>query len=165
MVSARARGSPIAGEFGVSKNLRGREEVSEATGGRERPAETAYHPASQGSCSFDSDLLPENRAGRQFETVPATRHAKARIGFNPRSQQSVSLEALHDGRPVRVQVKHRSDALNNVDERMGIAEFDPHGERVPPLVKRNFKIAIIAFQRDATAVTIAFHDFDTGGGT
>ena len=83
--------------------------MSKAVARRKRPPKAAHDPASQSRRPFHGDLLTENRARREFETIPTAWDAKTRLGLNVRSQQGIGPETLHDGRPICIQIEHTAD--------------------------------------------------------
>src|ERR1700733_635403 len=109
--------------------------MSQIAGGREPLPESTYHPAGKRRRTSDRDLLAKNRSNCEFETIPASRHSQPGMGCNPRRQYRVGSQSAHDGLPICVEIKHGADALNDKEQRAGIAKLNPQGEGDVPLVK------------------------------
>src|SRR5580658_1205221 len=102
----------------------------------ERLPKGSYDPARERGRTLDRDLLAKYRSHRKFETVPASRHPQPGMSGNPRSQCQVASQTSHDGRRIRVQVKHRPDSFDNKEERAWIAKLNPHRDPDIRLVQR-----------------------------
>ena len=100
-----------------------------------RMSESPGNATGQGSGSFDRDLLAENRARCQFESVPAPRYAHSRISIHSLEQLPVTTQGRRDAGPIGVEIEHRAYALHNGEERVRIAKLDTRDECVGALVK------------------------------
>src|SRR5215472_4585776 len=78
--------------------------------------------------SPDSNLLSKDGPRGELETIPAAGHTDSRIGLDPRRQDRVAPQTAHDSRPVRVQVEHRADALDDEKEGAWIIKLNAHRE-------------------------------------
>jgi hypothetical protein len=66
----------------VCHNFRRREQMRKSMRPAELRPKAAGHAASECSRAPDGNLLPENRAHREFETIPGARHSQPGIGLN-----------------------------------------------------------------------------------
>ncbi len=89
--------------------------------------------------ALHSDLLAQNGPDRELEPTPAARDPQSRLSLNSLRQYRVRLQAGNDRGPVRAQIKHGAQALNNEKQRAWIAELHAHHERVVFLVKADVR--------------------------
>ena len=66
--------------------------------------------------------------------------------------------------PIGVEIEHGADPFHDEEERLRIAEFNPHSERVAAWVERDLKVSGAAMQRNSTPISGGFDCFDSGSG-
>ena len=65
-----------------------------------------------------------------FFAMVLSEDTQARLGVHPFAQDRIRFQTRHDRRPVRVQVKHRANSLDDEKQRTGVAELHPKHERI-----------------------------------
>src|SRR5580700_1526374 len=86
------------------------------------------------------------------------------MGFDVRSQSWVGSQGSRDRRPVRVQIEHFTNALDNEEEYARLANLNTYIERVAALVQRHFPMPAIFIHRNRATKAPAFGHFHTGCG-
>ena len=105
----------------------------------------------QGACGGHADLLADDRAHRDLETVPATGQAQAGILLQQRSQARILTQCLGDGLWVRIQVEHAPQAIDDTQQLRRINAVQLQFQRVC------FRVALPAADAQPTR-TIAVAD-------
>src|SRR5882724_5036029 len=104
--------------------------MSEAICPTQRLPESLYYPPCKNGRTLYRDLLTENRAGCEFESVPAAGHAQSRSVCQQWTQQRVGSETAYNRSPVSIQVKNCANPLDDEEERAWISKVQAHHERV-----------------------------------
>src|SRR5579872_6203674 len=86
-------------------------------------------PGKTGSCC-NANLLSENGADCQLESIPAAGHAQSGSGIDQRGHLAIRLEGAGDVGPICVQIEHGADAFDDEKEGSRIAELNLYRERV-----------------------------------
>jgi len=119
----------------ISKHLGRGEQMSKAVGSREWLPESLHDPPCKNGRTLYRDLLTENRAGCEFESVPAARHAQSRSACQQWTQQRVGSETANNRSPISIQVKNCANPLDDEEERARISKVQTHHERVRAFIK------------------------------
>src|ERR1700740_2743304 len=117
--------------------------MSKAIARAELLPESSHHSAGKCVGSRDVRLLSDDRSRGELKAIPATRNSQSRVGPDMRSQRWISSQGSCDGRPVRVQVEHCADTLNNEEERTWRAYLNAHIQRIPARVERDLQISAV----------------------
>src|SRR5215471_6724129 len=107
-------------------------------------------------------MLLEDRTHRHLEGAPAARNTKSFFDVPQPGERRVGAQRFCDDFPIRVEIEHRADSLNDEKERVRIAKVDADAEGVLLGFVRNGEIAGDAVHRKAAAVTVAVDRFDAG---
>ena len=109
-----------------------------------------------------ADLLPQNRAHREFETVPASRHPQSRLGGQSLRQRRIAAQRSRNVHPIGIEIEHRPDALDNRKQRLRIANLNASRQRAVRLIERNFKPPRAPIHPDRTPVAARLNHLDAG---
>src|SRR5258707_8715242 len=98
--------------------------MSKAIGRAEWLPESSHHSAGKCVGSPDVRLLSDDRSRGELKAIPATRNSQSRVRPYMRSETWISSQGSCDRRPVRVQVEHCADTLNDEEERTRLANLN-----------------------------------------
>src|SRR5258705_2056872 len=138
--------------------------MSKAVGRAEWPPESSHYSAGKCVGSRDVRLLSDDRSRGELKAIPATRNSQSRVGPDMRSQPWISSQGSCDGRPVRVQVEHCADTLNNEEERTRLVNLNAYIQCITARVERDLQISAVFIHGNRAAKAAASDDFHAGRG-
>ena len=133
--------------------------MREALAAKKFLAENFCDPAQHARRCRNADLLAHNASRGQFECVPTSGQTHSRSGTNPLRHQRIGVQRSRDIAPIRVQIKHGANSLNNLKQRARIAKLNTHGQRFLAFVQCDFKVSLLPTQRNGPAVHVRVYDF------
>src|SRR5258708_33032272 len=133
--------------------------MSKAIGRAEGLPESSHHSAGKCGGSPDVRLLSDDRSGGELKAIPATRNSQSRVGPDMRSQTWISSQGSCDRRPVRVQVEHCADSLDDEEERAWLANLNAYIQCITARVERELQISPGFIHRNPTATAAALDCF------
>src|SRR5260370_34963675 len=133
--------------------------MSKAIGRAEGLPESSHHSAGKCGGSPDVRLLSDDRSGGELKAIPATRNSQSRVGPDMRSQTWISSQGSCDRRPVRVQVEHCADTLDDEEERARLANLNAYIQCITAPLERDRPGSAVLLPRNRAAEARAFHDF------
>src|SRR5260370_34739305 len=133
--------------------------MSKAIGRAEGLPESSHHSAGKCGGSPDVRLLSDDRSGGELKAIPATRNSQSRVGPDMRSQTWISSQGSCDRRPVRVQVEHCADSLDDEEERAWLANLNAYIQCITARVERDLPISAGFLHRKRGAKTSPFGVF------
>src|SRR5260370_13565216 len=138
--------------------------MSKAIGRAEGLPESSHHSAGKCGGSPDVHLLSDDRSGGELKAIPATRNSQSRVGPDMRSQTWISSQGSCDRRPVRVQVEHCADTLDDEEERARLANLNAYIQCITARVERDLQVSAVFIHGNRAAKAAAFDDFHAGRG-
>src|SRR5258705_12959412 len=138
--------------------------MSKAVGRAEWPPESSHYSAGKCVGSPDVCLLSYDRSRRELKAIPATRNSQSRVGPDMRSQTRISSQGSCDRRPVRVQVEHCADTLNDEEERTRLVNLNAYIQCITARGERDLQISAGFIHGNTTAKTSAPGEFPRGPG-
>ena len=98
---------------------------------------------------FDGDLLAENRANGDLESVPGARCPNPRMPCEYRRQQRIAAEMLGNHRRIGVEVEDAPDAFDDGEQRTRIGEANAECQRASFRGVRHLDRAHVSVQRQS----------------
>jgi len=96
--------------------------MGKAVSSEEGFAKRSCDHARKGGRSFYRNLLTENCSDGKFKAVPAAGDTEPWFCLHLRCQFRVVPKTICDGRPVRIEIKHSANALDNQIETVWVTE-------------------------------------------
>src|SRR5258706_3419794 len=138
--------------------------MSQAIGSAEWLPESSHHSAGKCVGSPDVRLLSDDCSRGELKAIPATRNSQSRVGPDVRSQTWIGSEGSCDRRPVRVQVEHCADTLDDEEERTRLANLNAYIQCITARVERYLQTSAVFIHGNRAAKAAAFDDFHAGRG-
>ena len=117
----------------------------------------------------DGDLLSDDGAYRELESVGRTGNAPSRACGHERAHESVPFECLDDGHRIRVEVQELAAARHGGREVPQVRELEVRFDELRPVVvrfgRRERHDGVAVWEAHAAAVDGFFDQFDPGSGT
>ena len=127
-----------------------------------RCSESAYQASSQSGCSANRDLLSENGADSEFESIPAAGNAQARASCHAIGKHGIFAEVSRDLVRVGRQIEQAPHLLHNEKQPARLGKMNAQRDSIGRLVKRGFDPADVLLQGNDTAIAALFHYFHAG---
>src|SRR5258708_1881321 len=119
--------------------------MSKAIGRAEWLPESSHHSAGKCVGSPDVRLLSDDRSRGELKAIPATRNSQSRVRPYMRSETWISSQGSCDRRPVRVQVEHCADTLNDEEERTRLANLNAYIQCITAPLELDPQISTLFF--------------------
>ena len=98
--------------------------MREAVADHDRRAERAYQAPGQGRGSADGDLLAENGADREFESIPTAGDSHTRPGRDESFKQGVVAKIACDLTGIGGQIEQPPNPLDDKKQPAGLGKTD-----------------------------------------
>jgi len=117
-----------SGQACIGEFFRGRKEICESGLRDDRSSVFPHQPARQSGGASNCDLLTEDGANREFESVPTARDAKARSIDDGVRQQRVVAEMKGNFSRIGSEIKEAANLLDDEKQRCRMWIVDAQGD-------------------------------------